>query len=373
MTRRRSRPTFRRSTNCIGRITRLLWALAVVGALAACTVTPTATPTGPPPSAAEAEIPELDPDRRPVFVSTDMSGDDTVALLYLLSHPEVQVLGIGSSEGVAFTKEGARNALRLVALVGREDVPVAIGKEGPLEGENAFPSSWRRGASQPLGDWAPEAGAEPVFESTSELLTKVVNANPGQVTVVILGAHTDVALALRNQAGLAERFKDILIMGGAVHAPGNIHKEYSQIANEVAEWNLWVDPIATAEVFAAGIPLHMVPLDATDLVKVDGAFHESFVAQVQSEAAKATAQLWQARAGSSSGFFIWDVVAAVALTLPDAAEWESLPIEVVVDEPDHEGWTRVADGLAPNAHVSVDVDASQILDEITRVLNHSYR
>jgi inosine-uridine nucleoside N-ribohydrolase len=313
-------------------------------------------------------VPTLEPGRTPVFISTDMSGDDIVAVLYLLSHPEVQVLGIGSSEGVAHVENGARNALQLLALVGQEDVPVAVGKEGPLEGENAFPSSWRSGYSRPLSSPFPQASTELVEESTAELLAMVVDAYPGQVTVVILGAHTDVALALHNDPSVAERIKGIVIMGGAVFVPGNIHKEYPAIANETAEWNLWVDPVATAEVFGAGIPMQMVPLDATDLVRVDRERYEAFASAAESAAAQAVESMWRRRA-SGSGFFIWDVVAAVALTLPDAAQWQFLPIEVVTGDPDNLGQTRVNEARAPNVQVSVSVDAQAILDEIARVLN----
>jgi len=384
------------------------WCLAVATCLAlsmcflsACAATPTVTPRptvvvtiaaplttptfAPPPSktpaparaptetsAASAStpalVPALDPNRTAIFVSTDMGGDDRVALLYLLSHPEIQVLGIGSSEGLAYLEPGARNALRLLALVGKEHIPVAVGKEGPLEGENAFPDSWRRGTSRPYGSSVPQAEADLVPESTSELLAKLVNAYPDQVTVVILGAHTDVALALRNDPTLAERIKAIHIMGGAVYAPGNIGKEQPSIDNETAEWNLWVDYVATSEVFNAGIPLSMVPLDATDLVRLDRDHYAKFSSQAESPAAKAVVQFWSGSAGGS-GTFIWDVVAAVALTLPQAATWETLPIEVVTDEPENLGQTRVLEGGTINARVSVSVDADRILDEITRVLN----
>jgi inosine-uridine nucleoside N-ribohydrolase len=329
---------------------------------------PTRTPTAAIARRGPADVPALQEGRTAVFISTDMGGDDIVAVLYLLSHPDVQVLGIGSSEGLAYLEAGARNALQLLALVGQEDIPVAVGKEGPLEGDNAFPSSWRGGSSRPLSSPIPPATTEPVQESTSELLAKVVDAYPGQVTVVILGAHTDVAMALREDPSLAERIRGIVIMGGAVFVPGNIHKEHSSIANETAEWNLSVDYVAAAEVFAAGIPLHMIPLDATDLVEVDRERYEAFASRAQSAAAQAVESMWRRRA-SGPGFFIWDVVATVALTLPDAAEWQFLPIEVVTDDPDNLGQTRVNEALPPNVHVSVSVDAQATLDEIARVLN----
>jgi len=330
----------------------------------------TSSPHVTPPTSSPVGIPTLDTGCTPIFISTDMSGDDYVAILYLLSHPEVQILGLGSSVGVAHVEPGARNILRLLAVVGKEDIPVAVGKADPLEGDHAFPSSWRSGASRPFGSSVPRAEAELVSETTAELLTEVVNMYPGRVTVVILGAHTDVALALRDDPGLAERIKAIHIMGGAVYAPGNIHREYSAIENETAEWNLWIDYVAAAEVLGAGIPFNMVPLDATDQVKVTSEYYEEFVSRAQSATAQTVAQFWKRSAGRGSGFYIWDVVAVVAMTLPEVAEWESLAIELVTDEPGNLGQTRLLEDQPANAQVCLKVDTPRLLEEIISVLNH---
>ena len=322
---------------------------------------PTSTETTAPPAAVAAAIPALDADRMPVFITTDMSSDDPVAILYLLSHPEVQVLGIGSADGVAHVEPGARNVLRLLAVVGQEDIPVAVGRAESLEGDHSFPGLWRSGADRPYGSFIPEAKADLVEESTAELLAKVVNTYPGEVTIVPLGAHTDLALALRDDPDLA---------GRAVHVPGNIHAEYSVIANETAEWNLWVDYVATAEVFSAGIPIEMVPLDATNQVQVDRAYFNEFESKAESAAAKAVAQLWTSSFNFSSQFYIWDVVAAVAMMSPDIAGWESLAIEVVTDEPNNLGQTRPRADQPPNAEVCVSVDVARLQEDLIRVLNH---
>jgi len=331
---------------------------------------PTSTETTAPPAAVAAAIPALDADRMPVFITTDMSSDDPVAILYLLSHPEVQVLGIGSADGVAHVEPGARNVLRLLAVVGQEDIPVAVGRAESLEGDHSFPGLWRSGADRPYGSFIPEAKADLVEESTAELLAKVVNTYPGEVTIVPLGAHTDLALALRDDPDLAGRIKGVFMMGGAVHVPGNIHAEYSVIANETAEWNLWVDYVATAEVFSAGIPIGMVPLDATNQVQVDRAYFNEFESKAESAAAKAVAQLWKSSFNFSSQFYIWDVVAAVAMMSPDIAGWESLAIEVVTDEPNNLGQTRPRADQPPNAEVCVSVDVPWLQEDLIRVLNH---
>jgi inosine-uridine nucleoside N-ribohydrolase len=304
-----------------------------------------------------------------VFISTDMSSDDVVALLYLLQHPDVQVLGIGSSDGVAHVQPAALNVLRLLALLGRQDIPVAVGSETPLEGDHAFPGLWRAGADQLFGLLVPEATAEPVTESTAELLASVVNAHPNEVVIVLLGAHTDLARALRQDPALVQRIKSVHMMGGAVHVPGNIHAEYSVVANETAEWNLWLDYIAAAEVFASGIPLRVVPLDVTNTVRVDMEYRERFDAAARSAAAQTVAQLWKGQSSQSAGFFIWDVVAAVVLTAPEAAQWEEHALAIVTDGRDELGRIVLQPEKPPDATVCLAVDVPHLHDELIDVLN----
>jgi len=306
----------------------------------------------------------------PIFVTTDMSSDDVVAVLYLLSHPGVEVLGIGSADGVAHVEPAARNVLRLLALVGKEDIPVAVGSEKSLEGDHAFPSAWRGGADRLFGLSVPEAQVEPVQQSTAELLADVVNAHPGEVTMVLLGAHTDLALALRSDPSLAARIKSVHMMGGAVHVPGNIHREHAAIANDTAEWNLWLDYRAAAEVFDAPIMKGVVPLDATNQVSVDRSYYERFAGEAESPAAETVAQLWKSQLGRSSGFYIWDAVAAVALTLPEVAEWERMALFVVTDRPENLGQTIDAGDKDCSSMVCLKVDLPRLQDELIRVLNH---
>src|SRR5512142_1136387 len=68
--------------------------------------------------------------------------------------------------------------------------------------------------------------------------------------------------------------RDDLHHGGAVDAPGNIASSGSGIANDVAEWNMYVDPHAASIVFASGAPITLVPLDATNFVKVTPTFYD---------------------------------------------------------------------------------------------------
>ena len=299
-----------------------------------------------------------------------MSSDDVVALVYLLRHPQIEVVGIGSANGVAHVGPAARNVLRLLALVGREDVPVAVGSETALEGNNNFPPGWRGTADSLFGLDVPAARAQPVPESTADLLAKVVNARPGELVVVLLGAHTDLATALRKDPSLAKRIRGVHMMGGAVRVSGNINLEYGAIANKVAEWNLWLDYRAAAEVFQAGIPMRVVPLDATNQVRVDRAYYDRFAAAATSAVAKTLVQLWKSQLGNTGqGFYIWDAVAAVTLPAPQMAQWEPLALAVATEPADKQGQTTIVSGKPANAQMCGTVDVVALQQELLRVCN----
>ena len=81
-----------------------------------------------------------------LIIDTDMSADDLMAILYLLSHKECELLAITvAGTGICHTRQGAQNALRLLSLAGKEaqGIPVASGDEEPLDGFHSFPEAWR--------------------------------------------------------------------------------------------------------------------------------------------------------------------------------------------------------------------------------------
>ena len=81
---------------------------------------------------------------QPVILDVDMAHEDMFSALFLLSHPNVDLKAITvSGTGEAHCEPGVRNVLGLIALSGKEDIPVACGKETPLAGNHEFPAEWR--------------------------------------------------------------------------------------------------------------------------------------------------------------------------------------------------------------------------------------
>jgi inosine-uridine nucleoside N-ribohydrolase len=196
------------------------------------------------------------PEPVPVLVDCDTGIDDAVALLYLLASPSVDVVGITTVSGNAPARACALNTLRVLALAGRADIPVAVGAERPFLADPLPHSSDVHGVDG-MGD----ARLDPADESLLDprpalrLIDDLSRQYEGRLRILALGALTNLALAVRADPALVERVADLVVMGGAADAPGN--------RSPAAEANIAHDPEGAAVVLSAGWPVSLVPLDAT--------------------------------------------------------------------------------------------------------------
>ena len=195
-----------------------------------------------------------------------------MALLYLLRRADVEVTAIVvDGDGEARCPRGATNALSLAALAGKPDIPVGCGRPRPLKGPHAFPKAWRDAADNLWGLPRPARPARPPAGSGERVLRAALQSAPGRVDVLTLGPPTELAaVLLRRGAALRAKIRSVTMMGGAVGVPGNITLPPT-IKNPHAEWNFYVDPIAANVVFRSGLPITLVPLDATNDVPLNAA------------------------------------------------------------------------------------------------------
>jgi pyrimidine-specific ribonucleoside hydrolase len=190
---------------------------------------------------------------RRVIIDTDPGVDDALAILLALRSPELQVEAITPVAGNVPLEFTLPNALKLVEIAGRTEVPVAAGARHPLV-RQLITASHVHGNNGLAGVEFPEPKIKPVSETAPELIRKIVSANPGQISIVAVGPLTNVGTALRADPELAGKIRSIVIMGGSLSG-GNM--------TPAAEFNLYVDPEAARIVFDAGVPLTMVGLDVT--------------------------------------------------------------------------------------------------------------
>jgi purine nucleosidase len=193
--------------------------------------------------------------RWPLYLDCDTGVDDALALAYLAATPVVDLLGVGSVSGNIDAATGARNTLDLLALLGRSEVPVAVGAHDPLAVGYRGGAPHVHGGNGIGGVVLPPAATVPVAESAAELLVRLAHEHPGRLRVLAIGPLTNLALALRLEPRLPELVAEVTIMGGAALVPGNV--------TPVAEANIHNDPEAAAEVFDAPWPILLVPLDVT--------------------------------------------------------------------------------------------------------------
>ena len=190
---------------------------------------------------------------RRIIIDTDPGIDDAMAIFLALRSPELQVEAITPVCGNVPLELTLPNALRLVEIAGRTDIPVAAGASHPLV-RRLITSGHVHGVNGLAGVDFPEPKIKPVHETAPEIIRRIVRENPGEITIVAVGPLTNVAMALRADPELAGMIPAIAIMGGSLSG-GNI--------TPAAEFNLYVDPEAARIVFDANIPLTMVGLDVT--------------------------------------------------------------------------------------------------------------
>jgi purine nucleosidase/pyrimidine-specific ribonucleoside hydrolase len=185
--------------------------------------------------------------------------------------------------------------------------------------------------------------------------------------VFVSGNHTNLAEALRLEPSIAQKILAVHIMGGAVHAPGNIQSDWPAIDNRVAEWNIWVDPRAAQEVFTAGLQLHLTPLDATKQVVWTQSDLPAWTASGSPEGAIAGDLLeWMLRSWSPDGVYIWDLVAAVNSTDPAFCPESPFSIDINVTPGPEQGAMLITD-QPPNVSVCLDPDTSNVKARVSGI------
>ena len=285
----------------------------------------------------------------PILLDCDPGHDDAIALLLALASPEVELLGVTTVAGNQTVEKTTANAIRILELVGREDVPVARGADRPLV-RDPFVAAYVHGESGLDGPDLPPARREPVTQHAVDFLAARVSGK----TLVATGPLTNVALllALRPET----RPDRIVLMGGAI-AEGNV--------TPAAEFNVWADPEAAARVFASGIDVTMVGLDVT---------HQALVTRRHAETLRASGRVGAVVADllafydrfhreiyGFDGSPIHDAVALAYAFRPDLLETRELNVEVDCESELCRGRTVVdlwrRSGREPNAHVAVGIDA----------------
>ena len=297
--------------------------LAVALVTAACSSpAPTSTTAAPVPDAAPP-IEVLD-NPIPLIVDYSPTASDVGALLYLLSHPNIDVLAITLPvTGEAGCQLGADVTLGILAMLERENIPVACDSDRPV-GAKEWPAEFLTGhEALTFGLPDPVSVLDP--RPAHQLISDVVAASERTVTLYAVAPLTNVARALQVHPETKDRIDRVVIMGGAVDAGGNVQ-------GTDAEWNLWIDAPSAASVFASGAPITLVPLDATNDVLVPDLWQSDLEAAEQSDAVGYLTALVGTFPAVTSGFYyFWDELAGAVAAGEDLVVAEEVGLVVTDD------------------------------------------
>ncbi|TPE67529.1 nucleoside hydrolase [Halalkalibacterium halodurans] len=188
-----------------------------------------------------------------VLLFCDPGIDDSVAIMYALLHPGLDVVGIVTGYGNVTQEQATANAFYLLSLAGRSDIPVYAGAQFPLTGEIATYYPEIHGENG-LGPIRPPIDLEGELLNFTDLFDLIISY-PDDITIIDVGRLTSLSIAYILGEETMGRVKQVIVMGGAFFVPGNV--------SPVAEANFIGDPVAANLIMERARPLTVVPLNVT--------------------------------------------------------------------------------------------------------------
>ncbi|TDQ66905.1 inosine-uridine nucleoside N-ribohydrolase [Maritalea mobilis] len=275
-----------------------------------------------------------------IILDTDPGIDDAMAIHHIYADPRIELLGMTTIFGNVPVTTATRNALHLAEMVGAK-TPVAEGAKVPLVQTPNPHADFVHGV-EGFGDYPrtnPKTEKDP--RSAAEFLCEMTAAQPGEITICAVGPLTNLALALEHDPAIAKNVKNVVIMGGAVDAPGNV--------TEFAEANIWNDPHAAQKVFDAEWDVTLVGLDVTqkivctldDFAKVSESSPE--IGKFLSQISTYYINFYVNNVGLQ-GCALHDPAAIIALTDPELFTTKHVPLNTIPDGNEVGNTVELADG-----------------------------
>ena len=296
----------------------------------------------------------------------DPGHDDAVALMLACGAPELEVRAVTTVAGNVPLEKTTRNALRVLSLIGRDDVPVGVGAANPLirplrTAENIHGESGLDGPEIPEATFAPDE------RRALRLIADILEGSSEPVTLIPTGPLTNIATLLQDHPELKSRIGRIVLMGGSMSL-GN--------TTPAAEFNVYVDPEAAQVVFGSGLPITMVGLDITHQAGAEPERRERL--RTAGRVGEVAAELLEFFAGTYKSVFgfdappVHDAVAVSAVVEPEILKTRLMRVDVECESELTRGET-VCDfyGILdkpPNAEVGVSLNTEALFEILHRAL-----
>jgi inosine-uridine nucleoside N-ribohydrolase len=277
-----------------------------------------------------------------VIIDTDIGDDidDAFAVALALQSPELKIVGITSAWGD--TKLRARLLDRFLQEAGRADIPVAIGIEKHHPREAAFSQA----------RWAEAGPAAKAHPAAVDFLLEQIRRQPYEITLVAIAPLTNIGAAIDRDPATFRKLKRVVMMGGSVYR-GYDHPEGGTKSSPDREYNIAMDVQAAQKLFQSGVPIYVMPLDATQLNLDEEKREQVFTRSSTLTDALALLYLQWSRVRHLQTPTLFDPMAAAYVMVPELCPTK--PLRIVVDD---EGYTRPEPG-APNAEVCLQSDPAK--------------
>jgi purine nucleosidase len=193
--------------------------------------------------------------KKRIIIDTDPGVDDALTFLLALASPEIQLEALTTVQGNVSLEKATRNALSVLEMAHATHIPVARGCSLPLVKPPHASGEAVHGSSGMGHTDLPDPTSSVVDSHAIDYLIERFLAEPKQISLSAIGPLTNVALAIRKEPRIIDAIQELVIMGGAIRSGGNV--------SPLAEFNIHEDPHAAHIVFHSGIPITLIPLDAT--------------------------------------------------------------------------------------------------------------
>ncbi|MDO8391542.1 MAG: nucleoside hydrolase [Actinomycetota bacterium] len=295
----------------------------------------------------------------------DGSRDGTVALLYLLTQPQISIQAVNISYGEAHPSVYIQYIGRMLDGFGFGDIPLGAGGDAPLATGTPFPD-WIRELSNRFWELQlPNADKSYPVQGAPALMAATINRASVPVTIFSSGTLTTLAQALRLSPGIRDKIAAVYIMGGAVNVPGNITNLIPNSNNKVSEWNFYADPQAAKEVFESGLKLYLIPLDATnEVISHQDDFRLWRNGDGKADLAADIYEMLFTAYGLQEAE-IFDPTAAVIMVRPETCAFQPLHLDVITEAGTNSGQTVVVPNGEPNVDACLDPDAGLIMQALS--------
>jgi len=276
------------------------------------------------------------------------------------AHPTytpLEVIGLTTVFGNCHVDLSTSNALRLLELMGRVDIPVAAGEPKPVDPAYPAPffAAFVHGEDGFGNTNQPAPSGEAVAQTAAEFLVEQTALAPGEVTVLAVGPLSNLARALELDPNFASNVAEVIVMGGAYTVSGNV--------TPAAEANFWNDAVAADKLCSSGCKLKLLGLDVTQQAFLSGPIMRDRIGSA------GTGGAWMAavskfyyefnlKTTGADGCYLHDPMTVLAAMDESICEWRSTPVRVI-----SEGFARGHSLMVKKCYVGPNLEEPGFHDE----------